>query len=68
MSQLIRICNVNTELNKFLEDIRVLGRKLCRQGFNPAALRKILLKFYHSKIDCWGKFGLDLYRNLISCI
>ena len=68
MSQLIRICNVNTELNQFLEDIRILSRKLCRQGFNPAALRKILLKFYHSKIDFWGKFGVDLYENLMQCI
>ena len=55
ISQLIRICKVNTNLVHFLTEVKYLSKKLIEQSFDSAALRKILRKFYYTKIETWGK-------------
>ena len=47
--------------------------KLVKQGFKLAALRNKFIKFYKSRLNVWGKYGVDIYdefmmmfENLIS--
>ena len=47
MRLLIRLRNVNSKVGRFLEDNQLLCSKLFKQGFNPAALRKLVLKFHY---------------------
>ena len=65
-SQLARFCRINTTLKGFLDNVNDLYRKLSCQGFERAALRKKFNKFYQSKIDTWGKFGIDILPHINS--
>ena len=67
-SQLVRFAKINTTVKGFYENISELVRKLVCQGFNLAALRKQFLKFYHSKLDVWCKFGVDIYEHVINLL
>ena len=65
-SQLVRFAKINTTVKGFYENIADLVKKLLSQGFNLAALRKKFLKFYHSKLNVWCKFGVDIYEHVIN--
>ena len=66
ISQLVRFTNINTTLNGFLKDVSGLIVKLVSQGYILAALRKKFnYKFYHSKLHIWGKFGVDIFDEVI---
>ncbi len=65
ISQLVRFAKINTTVEGFYSNIADLLRKLVSQGFNLAALRKKFLKFYHSKLNVWCKFGVDIYDHVI---
>ena len=65
ISQLVRFCSVNSTLNGFINDVSNLVMKLCKQGFILAALRIKFLKFYNSKINLWGKYGKDIYTDMM---
>ena len=69
ISQLMRFCKVKySNLNNFINDVKLLVDKLVKQGFNTAALRKKLFTFYHSKVNVWSKFGVDIYTQLSQLI
>ena len=65
ISQLVRFANINTTVEGFYANIAELVSKLVNQGFNLAALRKKFVKFYHSKLNIWCKFGVDIYEHVI---
>ena len=65
ISQLVRFANINTTFDGFLSNVADLVDKLVAQGFNNAALRKKFVKFYYSKLNIWGKFGVDIYQDLM---
>ena len=64
-SQLIRMAKVNSTLKGFKDCILELLNKLVNQGFNLAALRKKFVQFYISKLNIWGKFGVDIYAKFL---
>ena len=64
-SQLVRFAKINTNINGFYTNIANLIKKLVNQGFNCAALRKKFIKFYHTKLNIWGKYGVDIYEHVI---
>ena len=35
-------------------------------GFKLAALRKKFYQFYKSKINLWGKYGIEIYDRMIN--
>ena len=65
ISQLVRFCSVNSTFIGFHDDVSNLVKKLCKQGFLIAALRKKFIKFYKSRINLWGKYGVDIFDKMI---
>ena len=65
ISQLVRFAKINTTFNGFKINVSKLLKKLVSQGFKLAALRKKFNKFYKSKLNVWGKFGIDIYDEFI---
>ena len=59
-SQLIRFCDINSQLEEFQDDIRTLVQKLIKQNFIPATLKTKFLQFYAKNIIRWSKFGSDI--------
>jgi hypothetical protein len=55
------MAKVNSTLKGFKDCISELLNKLVNQGFKLAALRKKFVQFYNSKLNIWGKFGVDIY-------
>ena len=66
ISQLVRFCSINNTFQGFFSDVKNLTVKLCNQGFLLAALRNKFVKFYKTRINLWGKYGLDIYDRMIS--
>ena len=54
------ICEYNSSFNSFITDCKNLVRKLERQSFNIAALRKRFEIFVDKYFNIWGKFGINL--------
>ena len=63
-SQLIRFCEVNSQLLHFKNDIQLLVQKLVKQKFAPAILKAKFTQFYGNNIIRWSKFGTDIYNLL----
>lgn len=63
-SQLIRFCEVNSQLLHFKNDIQLLVQKLVKQKFDPAILKAKFTQFYGNNIIRWSKFGTDIYNLL----
>ena len=53
-------------LKGFVSNVDDLLCKLVCQGFNLAALRKKFVKFYHSKLAIWSKYGHDIFEDIMS--
>ena len=66
VSQLVRFAKINTLVEGFYHNVKCLVNKLHKQGFNLAALRKKFFKFYHTKLNIWGKFGVDIFQHVIN--
>jgi hypothetical protein len=66
ISQLVRFCSINSTFLGFYNDVSKLVIKLCKQGFLLAALRNKFFKFYKSRINLWGKYGIDIYGKMIN--
>ena len=64
-SQLIRMAKVNSTLKGFKDCILQLVSKLVKQGFKLAALRNKFVKFYKSRLNIWGKYGVDIYEEFM---
>ena len=65
-SQLVRFAKVNSTLKGFTSNVSDLVCKLVSQGFNLAALRKRFVKFYHSKMAIWSKYGHDIFEDIMN--
>ena len=65
ISQLVRFAKINITVTGFYSNISDLVTKLVNQGFNLAALHKKFLKSYHSKLNAWCKYGVDIYEHVI---
>ena len=59
-SQLVRYCDVNSQLDNFLRDIQLLATKLKKQHFDAASLQAQFCKFYSNNLWRWSKFGSDI--------
>ena len=62
---MVRFANINTTVECFYSIVSDLVMKLVSQGFSSVALRKKFVKFYHSKLNVWCKFGVDINERLI---
>ena len=65
ISQLTRFANVNTTVEDFYSNISDLVNKLENHGFNKSSLRKKFVKYYHSRMNNWCKFGVDIFDQVI---
>ena len=52
-----------TTYKGFIDNVSNLISKLTNQGYILAALRKKFVQFYNSKLNVWGKFGVDIYDD-----
>ena len=60
ISQLVRLAHINSSFNNFVSDCKVLVKKLTKQSFDVAALRKRFEIFVDKYFYIWGKFGINL--------
>ena len=67
ISQLLRLARVNSILSGFKTSVTEFIGKLIAQGFKLAALRNKFVKFYESKLNIWGKYGVIFMMNLSKC-
>ena len=51
-----RLCNVNTTLDGFIQDVKALKAKLLCQNFRADILNKYIKKFINAKPPCTYKF------------
>jgi hypothetical protein len=65
ISQLVRLARINSSFNSFIVDCKNLVRKLERQSFNIAALRKRFEIFVDKYFNIWGKFGINLSSEYV---
>ena len=65
ISQLVRFAKLNTTFKGFLQNVKDIILKLSSQGFLLTALRKKFIKFYHSHLNIWAKFGIDIWDKCI---
>ena len=61
-SQLVRFCDVNSQLLHFKKDMQLLFHKLVKQNFDPAFLKAKYKQFYGNNIFRWSKFGADIFN------
>ena len=64
VSQLVRFCDINQDLNSFISDIKVMTNKLLDQGFNITMLHNMFLIFSSIYLFKWGKYGKWYYKLL----
>ena len=55
-SQLFRLCNANTSLQGFIDDVKKLRDKLLHQNFNLDLLNSYIRKFIKAKPPCTYKY------------
>ena len=65
ISQLVHLARINSSFNSFILDCKNLVRKLARQSFNIAALRKRFEIFVDKYFNIWGKFGINLTSEYV---
>ena len=63
-SQIFRLCNVNTDLDSFCSDVKLLKSKLVRQNFKSFVLDKYITKFVRADHPCIYKFWQVLNVNM----
>ena len=56
----LHLARINSSFSNFILDCKNLVRKLERQSFNIAALRKRFEVFVDKYFNIWGKFGVNL--------
>ena len=64
-SQLVRFCDVNSQIGNFHSDIDTLVHKLMIQNFDLFTLKAKFKKFYANNIYRWSKFGSDIINLLV---
>lgn len=63
-SQLVRYCDINSQVFNFNNDIKLLVHKLMKQNFEFAVLKAKFNQFYANNIFRWSKFGSDIVNLL----
>ena len=63
-SQLVRFCDVNSNLDSFVSDVSALTNKLVQQNFDIKELKARFKKFYIANLLRWSKFGSDIINIL----
>ena len=67
VSQLIRFCDINLNVNDFVNNVKTMTWKFLQQGFLRQSLIFTYLKFCNTYGHRWSKFGADLV-GLLNCI
>ena len=60
MSQLVRFCDINCEINSFISDVKGMTGKFLKQGFIRNMLKSIFWKFRNNYLFKWSKFGVEI--------
>ena len=60
LSQLVRICGICSDYNRFKSEVINLHEKLVKQGFDIISLKRKFQLFCSKYIHMWGKYGIDL--------
>ena len=60
MSQLVRYCDINQNIESFLVDVKVMTLELLKQGFIKDRLRNTYYKFCEKYLYKWSKYGVDI--------
>ena len=69
VSQVKRFAEVNSSLENFINDIRILQSRLVEQGFSVYKLRDRFNSFANKNFYSWSKFGQDiLAREVVAQI
>ena len=63
-SQVIRFCDVNSDVTTFTSDIKSLVHKLIKQNFDYSVIKGRFRKFYTTNLCRWSKFGTDISNIL----
>ena len=64
MSQLVRYCDTNSNIDSFCKDVTVMVDKLVKQGFLYENLFNTFLKFSVKYLYKWSKFGTDALSKM----
>ena len=64
ISQLIRLCEVNSNLVEFQADLELLIHKLLLQNFDAKVIKKKFKQFFSNNIIRWSKFSSDIEHIL----
>lgn len=57
ISQLVRYCDVNNQIDNYFNDIQTLAQLLVTQHFDPLVLTAKFRKYYSNNMRRWCKFG-----------
>ena len=60
VSQLVRLCRINKNVDHFKKDVIKLIDKFEKQGFDKIVLKQKYLAFGTKYISEWGRFGVDI--------
>ena len=60
MSQLVRFCDINCEINSFISDVKETTGKFIKQGFIRDMLKSTFWKFRNNYLFKWSKFGAEI--------
>ena len=63
LSQLVRICGICSDYNRFRSEVINLHEKLVKQGFDVISLKRKFHLFCSKYIHVWGKYGTDLLND-----
>ena len=60
ISQLVRLCRINSSVKYFKKDVTVLVSKFLSQGFNKTNLIDKYIQFTNKYVGEWAKYGVDI--------
>ena len=60
MSQLVRFASINDNNIKFLNDAKIMVKKLLGQGFQKHNLKLNFLEFANKYVECWCDYGVQI--------
>ena len=62
ISQLVRFCEINQNVNDFIKDVKVMTLKFLNQGFLKDMLKNVYLKYCFKYYYRWSKYGEDITK------
>ncbi len=64
VSRLIAFARICSDFQDFAERHSMLVKRLVKQGFKPARLKKSFLKFLRNYKDILTKYSADMYKHI----